>query len=95
MQHSYTHIVVGAGSAGCIVASRLSENDTYNVLLIEAGPDYGASGQVPPSVANSRRVPMRGQSEIYDPSIDWNLKAKMPDSSLMAVPQAKLVGGGR
>src|SRR5260370_1258538 len=45
----YDYVIIGAGSAGCVLASRLTERTTNRVLLIEAGKDY-APGHEPPEI---------------------------------------------
>jgi 5-(hydroxymethyl)furfural/furfural oxidase len=39
----FTHLIVGGGSAGCVLANRLSARPGNNVLLIEAGADFPTS----------------------------------------------------
>ena len=44
---NYDYIIVGGGSAGCVLASRLSENSKVNVLLIEAGGQQTMVSDIP------------------------------------------------
>ena len=94
MGEKFDVVVVGGGTAGCILAARLSEDAQRTVLLIEAGHDYPSVSETPVGVKDARYVPMRGHAPEFDPDHDWGLNAIGNADSLIAVPQARLIGGG-
>ncbi len=83
---AYDYIVVGAGSAGAVVASRLTESGRHRVLLLEAG------GKTHPL----SRVPISFVRFINRPGVNW-LYASEPDESTggrnIPVPRGRMVGG--
>ncbi|MGI9416162.1 MAG: NAD(P)-binding protein, partial [Hyphomicrobiales bacterium] len=60
---AYDYVIVGAGSAGCVLANRLSADGRHSVLVLEAGPmDRNLMIHVPAGVYHVYR----------DPRINWN-----------------------
>lgn len=85
--NEYDYIILGAGSAGCVLANELSQDANNKVLILEAGPmDYKLMVHMPAGVHKAYK----------DPSINWNYDSESEpelDNRKITLPRGKVIGG--
>jgi choline dehydrogenase len=83
--NSFDYVVVGAGSAGCVLANRLSEDPSVQVLLLEAGPE---------DTPDAIRVPAIFSS-LFGSEVDWDYRLEQQThyQGSMIYPRGKTLGG--
>jgi choline dehydrogenase len=83
---SYDFIIVGAGSAGCVLANRLSAGGRHRVLLLEAGPASHPISFIPISYGKL----------IANPAANWCYSSQPEETTgnrAIPVPRGRLLGG--
>ena len=82
----FDYVIVGAGSAGCVLAARLSEDPDVSVLLVEAGP---------PDTKENVHVPAAFGS-LFKTDVDWDFSTAPEEGCngrMMYLPRGKVLGG--
>ncbi len=83
----FDYVIVGAGSAGCVLAARLSENPDVTICVLEAGPR-----DVNPFI----RIPVGWMKLMTNPRVNWMFEAEGSEwtgGRKIAVPRGKTLGG--
>jgi choline dehydrogenase len=84
---TFDYVIVGAGTAGCVLANRLSADSSMRVALVEAGPS---------DARTKIRVPAAVAAAIADPQLGWGYKS-VPQRNLngrqIVLPRGRVLGG--
>ncbi|MDB5621921.1 MAG: alanine-phosphoribitol ligase [Devosia sp.] len=86
MESSWDYVIVGGGSAGCVLANRLSEDGRSRVLLLEAGSrDWNPMIHIP-----------GGLAKLFGPNVNWRFHTvpqRQLDARAVWYPQGRTLGG--
>ena len=87
MSRTFDYVIVGGGTAGCVLANRLSEDGRHSVLLLEAGP---------PDTNPWIHIPIGYGKTMFHPVLNWGFSAE-PDANLngrrIYTPRGRVLGG--
>lgn len=86
MKNNYDYLILGGGSAGCVLAARLSDDRNVRVALLEAGPmDVASEIQIPAAFP-----------QLFKSDLDWDYSSE-PEPALggrrLYLPRGKVLGG--
>src|SRR5262249_29019333 len=87
----YDVVIVGGGAAGSVVASRLAADENTSVLLLEAGPDYPDTDNLPAAIKFGHTRFAEAQASKHN----WALHGTITEEQgEIHVAQGKVIGGG-
>ncbi|MDT5080910.1 MAG: choline oxidase, partial [Mycobacterium sp.] len=83
---TFDYVIAGGGTAGCVLAARLSEDPDVTVCLLEAGPS---------DVGDDNILPLSEWMHLLDSGYDWDYPVEPQErgNSFMRHARAKVLGG--